>query len=258
MRYQPIYDIAELCARKGLHQAILCPGSRCAPLTIALRRHQDITTRTFSDERSAAFVALGIAQQIKVPTILVCTSGSAAYNFAAAVAEAYYQQIPLLIFTADRPREWIDQRDGQTIRQQGIYGAHVKKSFMLPEEYDHADSTWFINRTVNEAINLAIEFPPGPVHINAPFREPLYPSKDEVIHFTKPVRIIDNPAGETRLSEKEKKLLIRNFTSFDKILLVAGQSDYNESLIKVVDRFVKHQRVALIGEIGRASCRERV
>ena len=249
MRYQPIYDIAELCARKGLSQAILCPGSRCAPLTIAFSRHEDITTRTFSDERSAAFVAVGIAQQIKAPTILVCTSGSAAYNFAPAVAEAYFQQIPLIIFTADRPREWIDQWDGQTIRQQGIYGGHVKKSFTLPEEYDHPDATWFINRTVNEAINLAREFPPGPVHINAPFREPLYPSRDEVIRFTRPVRIIDDPARETRLPEKEKNLLSKSLTSFHKILLVAGQGDYNESLTKVVARFVKHQRVAFIGDI---------
>ena len=122
-----------------------------------------MVTRTFSDERSAAFVALGIAQQTKMPVILVCTSGSAAYNFAPAIAEAYFQQIPLLIFTADRPREWIDQLDGQTIRQQGIYGVHVKKSFMLPEEYDQPDAAWFINRSINEAINLTMEFPRGPV-----------------------------------------------------------------------------------------------
>ncbi len=249
MRYQPIYDVAELCARKGISQAILCPGSRCAPLTIAFSRHEGITARTFSDERSAAFVAVGIAQQIKAPTVLVCTSGSASYNFAPAVAEAYYQQIPLLIFTADRPPEWIDQLDGQTIRQENIYGVHVKKSYTLPDDYDHPDTPWFINRIINEAINQAMEFPQGPVHINAPFREPLYPSKDEVIHFTSPLRIIDNPIREYAQSEKETKSLAKNFTAFDKILLVVGQGEYNEGLTKVVERFIKQQRVPLVGDI---------
>src|SRR6478736_1371598 len=79
---QPIYDIAEICARKKVSHAVLCPGSRCAPLTIAFSRHDKIETRTFSDERSAGFVALGIAQQSGNPVAMVCTSGSAAYNFA--------------------------------------------------------------------------------------------------------------------------------------------------------------------------------
>ncbi|MCA6432376.1 MAG: 2-succinyl-5-enolpyruvyl-6-hydroxy-3-cyclohexene-1-carboxylic-acid synthase, partial [Cytophagales bacterium] len=154
-RLQPIYDIAELCAQKGVSQAILCPGSRCAPLTLAFTRHPSIATRTISDERSAAFIALGIAQQTQQPTVLVCTSGSAAYNFAPAIAEAFFQEVPLVVFTADRPKEWIDQWDGQTIRQNNIYGGHVKKSFQLPEDYDHSDTQWYINRSVNEAINLS-------------------------------------------------------------------------------------------------------
>ena len=249
MLYQPIYDIAELCALKGLSQAILCPGSRCAPLTLAFTRHEHISTKTFSDERSAAFIALGIAQQTHVPVVLVCTSGSAAYNFAPAVAEAYYQQIPLLIFSADRPTAWIDQLDGQTIRQQGIYGGHVKKSYALPEDYSHPDTAWFINRTVNEAINLAMEFPRGPVHINAPFREPLYPPPYEAIRFTKKLRVIDRLPPEISLPEQERKQLLKEFTSIDKILLVAGQEDYNEGLLKTLERFIKQQRVVCVGDV---------
>src|SRR5687767_14518365 len=102
-RFQSIYDIAALCAKKGLAQAILCPGSRCAPLTLAFVRHPEITCRTITDERSAGFIALGIAQQLAYPTILVCTSGTAAYNLAPAVAEAYFSKRPLILFTADRP-----------------------------------------------------------------------------------------------------------------------------------------------------------
>ena len=141
MRLQPIYDIAELCARHGILQAIVCPGSRCAPLTLAFSGHKEITCRTISDERSAAFIALGIAQQTKIPVVLICTSGSAAYNFAPAIAEASLQEIPLLVLTADRPKEWIDQWDGQTIRQTNLYGNHVKKSYELPEDYSHPDSS---------------------------------------------------------------------------------------------------------------------
>ncbi|MBA4054521.1 MAG: 2-succinyl-5-enolpyruvyl-6-hydroxy-3-cyclohexene-1-carboxylic-acid synthase, partial [Marivirga sp.] len=108
-RYQPIYDIATLCAKKKLTNAILCPGSRNAPLVLAFSRHPEIKARSVSDERSAGFMALGMAQQSKSPTILVCTSGTAAYNFSPAVAEAFFSHTPLLIFTADRPSEWIAQ-----------------------------------------------------------------------------------------------------------------------------------------------------
>ena len=197
--WQPIYDIAQLCSLKGIHQAILCPGSRSAPLTLAFTRHPKIQTRTFSDERSAAFIALGIAQQTNMPTVLVCTSGSAAYNFAPAIAEAFFQQIPLLVLTADRPAEWIDQLDGQTIRQKNIYGSHVKKSFDLPQDYERANTPWHINRIVNEAINLSQEFPKGPVHINAPFHEPLYPAPAETIQFSKEVRVIEESTASATL-----------------------------------------------------------
>ena len=106
MSFQPIYDIAELCARKAIQQVVLCPGSRSAPLTLAFSRNQKLSCRIFSDERSAGFIALGMAQQKKRPVVLVCTSGTAAYNFSPAIAEAYFQEIPLIVFTADRPVEW--------------------------------------------------------------------------------------------------------------------------------------------------------
>ncbi len=248
MQYQPIYDIADVCARQGLNQVVLCPGSRCAPLTLAFTRHETIQTRTFSDERSAGFVAYGIAQQTGVPSILVCTSGSAAYNFAPAIAEAFYQQVPLIVFTADRPSEWVDQYDGQTIRQNGIYGSHVKKSFTLPEDYSHPDASWFINRIVNDAINAALEFPRGPVHINAPFREPLYPPKFERIRFRKN-RIIDRPAEAPGLSETAVKNLSRALGSFDKILIVPGQDEVHDGLSKAVERFIKKQHAACVGDV---------
>ena len=128
---------------------------------------------------------------------MICTSGTAVYNLAPAVAEAYFSHTPLVIFTADRPSEWIAQQDGQTIHQSEIFGKHVKKSYSLPQEYDHADSKWVINRIVNEAINLALQEPKGPVHLNVPFREPLYPQTDESIVYTDNIRIIEDHSSAT-------------------------------------------------------------
>jgi 2-succinyl-5-enolpyruvyl-6-hydroxy-3-cyclohexene-1-carboxylate synthase len=248
-RLQPIYDLAELCAKKGITQAILCPGSRCAPLTLAFTRHPSIATRTISDERSAAFIALGMAQQTQQPTVLVCTSGSAAYNFAPAIAESFFQEVPLLVFTADRPKEWIDQWDGQTIRQTNIYGGHVKKSFQLPEDYDHIDAQWYINRAVNEAINLSIEFPCGPVHINVPLREPLYPGKGEKFQFSSNVRITSENRLTTSLTHSEKEELNQSLIGFSKVMVVAGQQDYNDALIRLVERFSRKHHAVVIGDV---------
>jgi 2-succinyl-5-enolpyruvyl-6-hydroxy-3-cyclohexene-1-carboxylate synthase len=249
LRLQPIYDIAEQCARQGINQAVLCPGSRSAPLTLAFTRHENITCRTFSDERSAAFVALGIAQQTKMPSILVCTSGSAAYNFAPAVAEAFFQEIPVLIFTADRPKEWIDQLDGQTIRQNNLYGSHVKKYYELPEDYAHKDVNWFINRVVNEAIALSQEYPKGPVHINVPIREPLYPAAGETLSFSKKLKTVNVTPTLRSLSAGDKKSLSQSLAGFTKVLVVAGQQDYHQGQAKSVEKFCKANKVALVGDI---------
>lgn len=249
MRLQPIFDIAELCSRKGLNQAVLCPGSRCAPLTLAFSRHPLITTRTFSDERSAAFIALGIAQQKKAPTVLVCTSGSAAYNFAPAVAEAWFSETPLIIFTADRPTEWIGQHDGQTIHQFEIFGKHVKKSFQLPQDYEHADSAWAINRIVNEAINLSFQEPKGPVHINAPFREPLYPSKDKVMEYSTGVRVMDEYPSSFALTDEQKQVIASEFKQYHNILIVSGQQEHDRLLIDTLKNFLTPHNIPIVGDI---------
>ncbi len=120
MILQPIIDVAEICVRKGINHAILSPGSRCAPLTIGFAKHKNISTKTISDERSAGFIALGIAKESKNPVALICTSGTAVLNYGPAIAEAYFNHVPLLIITADRPPQWINQNDGQTIFQENF------------------------------------------------------------------------------------------------------------------------------------------
>lgn len=246
MVLQPILDLASISSLKGVKNAILSPGSRCAPITLAFARHPDIMTRTISDERSAAFIALGMAQQLEQPVVLVCTSGSAAYNYSPAIAEAFFQQIPLIVITADRPPEWIDQWDGQTIRQTEIYGRHVKGFFQFPDEFGHPDKVWHANRIVNEAINLANEFPAGPVHINIPLREPFYPEKEESFDYSKTIRIIEALDTEPKLSEESIERLAEALSGFKRILIVPGQQRPDSDLQHLLDNLVKNGKAIVV------------
>ncbi len=247
MGFQPIYDIAELCYRKGISQAVLCPGSRSAPLTLAFSRHPKITCRTFHDERSAGFIALGIAQASGRATALICTSGTAALNFGPAIAEAFYQHIPLVVFTADRPPEWIDQLDGQAIRQQYLYGPHVKRSFTLPSDYVHPDATWAVNRIVNEAINIANDAPWGPVHINCPFREPLYPTSSEKVKYSS-VRVIEKAPSERTLEGNVQKKLTSTLFQSKRTLVVVGQHSLAEIPLPSLRKLQKCA-IPILGEV---------
>lgn len=245
---QPIINIAEILAQKGVTEAVISPGSRNAPLTIALVRHPKIRTRSISDERSAAFIAMGMAQVSERPVAICCTSGSAAYNYAPAVAEAFFQEIPLIILTADRPAEWIHQHDGQTIFQDTIFGKHVKASWSLGADYTHPDAQWHIQRVVNEAVNLANAFPKGPVHINVPLREPFYPTADETIRF-EPQRIIERFATETQLPKSVWFELLERFQQYDKILIAGGQDKPNEALSKTLQKLQEEFNVVVLGDV---------
>ncbi|MCH7403023.1 2-succinyl-5-enolpyruvyl-6-hydroxy-3-cyclohexene-1-carboxylic-acid synthase [Belliella kenyensis] len=248
MILQPILDLVSICAQKGIKQAILSPGSRCAPLTLAFARHPDIQCRTISDERSAAFIALGMAQQLESPVVLVCTSGSAAYNYAPAIAEAYFQQVPLIVITADRPSEWIDQWDGQTIRQSDIYGRHIKASLGFPDEFSHRDKVWHAHRIVNEAINLASDFPAGPVHINIPLREPFYPESGENFEF-KNIRITDTIHSRLELGDIVKVQLKEKLALHRRIVIIPGQQRPNQEISKILSLLASNQQVVVVSDV---------
>lgn len=250
MRYQSIYDIAEICVRKGVTEVVLCPGSRCAPLTLAFTRHPRINARTFSDERSAGFIALGMAQSKQTPVVIVCTSGTAVYNLAPAIAEAFFSHTPLLVITADRPAEWIAQHDGQTIYQAEVFGKHVKKYFALPQDYEHTDSVWAINRIVNDALNLVLQQPCGPVHINAPFREPLYPSPaDTVIRYSDNVRVMREHLPATELQATAKEVIREQWSTVNRVLLVGGQHIADHNVIKSLQALRDQHHVPVVHDI---------
>lgn len=165
-------SIIQICLAKGVTDIVISPGSRNAPLTIGFANNPEFTCYSIADERSAAFFGMGLAQQLKKPVAVVCTSGSALLNYYPAVAEAFYSQIPLIVISADRPHDKIDIGDGQTIRQENVYANHILYSANLTGEAS-PENDLLINKAIAEAkIGL------GPVHINAPFEEPLYETVD--------------------------------------------------------------------------------
>ena len=248
MILQPILDLVAICAAQGIRQVVLSPGSRCAPLTLAFARHPEMEVRTISDERSAAFIALGMAQQLKQPVVLVCTSGSAALNYFPAIAEAFFQQIPLLVLTADRPPEWVDQWDGQTIFQEEVYGKHVKKSFRFPDTFAHTVQVRHAHRISNEAILLSRQFPVGPVHLNIPLREPFYPEEGEIFNFPKHPPVVTLESPEIRLSDASLEKLKSELANFKRILLVPGQQEANPALLAVIEHLAQNQQAVVVAD----------
>lgn len=162
--------MVQLCLDKGIDHIVISPGSRNAPLTLGFGENPNFKCFSIVDERSAAFFAIGMAQQLKAPVAVICTSGSALLNYYPAIAEAFYSDIPLVVISADRPAKYIDIGDGQTIRQENVFENHVLYSAncVEGEEFQIKNET-----EINIALNTSIELK-GPVHINLPFSEPLY------------------------------------------------------------------------------------
>lgn len=205
--------IIQLCKAKKVKHIVISPGSRNAPLTIGFSNYGYFSCYSIVDERCAAFFALGIAQQLQEPVAIVCTSGSAMLNYYPAIAEAYYSNIPLVVISADRPSHLVGIGDGQTINQKGVYQNHILYEANLKEDIIidnnspidkptiikslenkverflelQKDIAEFNVNEINRAINSAI-LSRGPVHINAPFNEPLYDMVDEFSVTVKPTQ----------------------------------------------------------------------
>ena len=166
---QNVNQLTALLVAHGIHHAVVCPGSRNAPIVHNLNECTDIACHPVTDERSAGFYALGMAQALHEPVVICVTSGTALLNVAPAVAEAWYQHQPLVVVSADRPQAWIDQLDGQTLPQSDAFGHFVRRAVSLPE-----DDLWYCNRLINEALLATMDEDARPVHINVPISEPLF------------------------------------------------------------------------------------
>ena len=167
-----ISELVALLQAHGVRDVVLCPGSRNAPLVYALSHHlAGVTCHSIIDERSAGFYSLGLALATHRAVVVCCTSGTAVANLHPAVAEAYYQGVPLIVLSADRPERWIGQWAGQTLPQPGLFGSLVRKAVHLSEPHTE-EERWYCNRLINEALLAALAPLPGPVQINVPISDP--------------------------------------------------------------------------------------
>ena len=234
-------NVVQQCKTHQIKHIVISPGSRNAPLTISFTNDDFFECYSIVDERCAAFFALGIAQQIKYPVAVVCTSGSALLNYYPAISEAYYSRIPLVVLSADRPEYKVDIGDGQTIKQPNVYGEHslcnvnLKQDINDDEPFKKDDIPLlkilkkqpsrfkelknnieaFNISEINTALKISIE-KSGPVHINVPFEEPLYETIDldvevEELSFSNGLKStfkIENEDQNIWSSSKKKMILV--------------------------------------------------
>ena len=236
--------LTSLLLEYGVSDAVVCPGSRNAPIVHNLSQCQSIRCHPVTDERSAGFYALGIAQATQRPTVVCVTSGTALLNLAPAVAEAYYQHVPLVVVSADRPVQWIDQLDGQTLPQPDALGRFVRKAVSLPEPHMASvgsgdgleaagkgalsggdkrldEERWMCRRLVNEALHAATCRQSAPVHINVPITEPLFAFDVAELPVAKPFRQMEKVSFLN-----QQRQLFERFFSADRPMIVIGQMAY--------------------------------
>jgi 2-succinyl-5-enolpyruvyl-6-hydroxy-3-cyclohexene-1-carboxylate synthase len=209
-------DLLQIFQHHSIENIVICPGSRNAPLTIGFANNPFFKCFSIVDERCAAFFALGIAQQIKKPVVVICTSGSAVLNFYPAIAEAFYNQVPLIFLSADRPLDKIDIGDGQTIRQENVFQNHILSQVNLVENTNENSAVEIQLAIQNCVINK------GPIHINAPFEEPLYETINQYDSFPKLINIesVSNP-------KTWNKSYIDTIKNSKKVLILIGNLDPN-------------------------------
>ncbi|ROH98833.1 MULTISPECIES: 2-succinyl-5-enolpyruvyl-6-hydroxy-3-cyclohexene-1-carboxylic-acid synthase [unclassified Chryseobacterium] len=237
-----IQILAHLLQQYGIADVVISPGSRNAPLAIHFSEVDSFNCFSIVDERSAAFVAMGMAKSEKKPVAITCTSGSAVVNYYPAITEAFYQNIPLLVLTADRPTDFVDIFDGQTIRQKDVFHQHSYGDFQLME--DSKEGAEDINfDTIKKAIELCFE-KQGPVHINIPLEEPLYELVSELPSF---------PTVEKTIRHKEYEIpsnLVAEWNTSQRIMLLVGTRDYSPELENQLTQLVKNHSVVVLSEVN--------
>lgn len=252
---QHVHSIAITCGLLGIKHVVISPGSRSAPLVLAFAQHKNFVIHTAIDERSAAYMAMGMAQQKQRPVILICTSGTAAANYYPAVAEAFYQKIPLLVLTADRPEELLDQQDGQMINQQNLYGQHVRGFYQL-NAYPHGSENHRETTVmVSEAIGKTSFPAKGPVHINVPLKEPLYPntlSTKELLTLEKSILKWLNQhvyKAIDKISDKDFSELEQAWVGSSKKMILIGQGAMHENWITPLVKLKEQGDVVILADV---------
>ncbi|MEK4908671.1 2-succinyl-5-enolpyruvyl-6-hydroxy-3-cyclohexene-1-carboxylic-acid synthase [Niallia circulans] len=230
--------ISEL-VKNGVEHAVISPGSRSTPISLLLAEEEDIKLHVHIDERSAAFFALGIAKASKKPTVLVCTSGTAAANYFPAIVEAKISRIPLIVLTADRPHELRDVGAPQAIDQLDLYGKHVKW-FMEMSTPDNSPGMIRYAKTVGaRAVAMAKQHPSGPVHVNIPLREPLIPDLNNLERYRsedQETRTIQIKTGEFTIHDSYFHDLAASLEAEEerKGIIICGEIDKEDFSLKIL------------------------
>lgn len=251
--------LTSLLVSYGVRHIVVCPGSRNAPLVHNFDVSPDITTHAVTDERSAAFFALGLRLRLRQPVAICVTSGSALLNTMPGAAEATYQHEGIIIISADRPQAWIGQLDGQTMPQHGALGTFASPSVSLPEPHNDTER-WLCRRLICEAM-IANTCPPFPsVHINVPVSEPLFGFSTPCLPEIPPVGIadLDDQNGrETlrRILKGKRRLMVISGQTYDDT--AAGfLMDKASGCVFVAEWLSPYGRVRHIDEILRTTCAE--
>jgi 2-succinyl-5-enolpyruvyl-6-hydroxy-3-cyclohexene-1-carboxylate synthase len=212
--------LTSLLVNYDIENAVVCPGSRNAPIVHNLVVCPQIICHSVTDERSAGYYALGMALATQHPVVVCVTSGTALLNLLPAVAEAYYQHVPLVVISADRPPQWIDQLDGQTISQPHALGCFVKKAVSLPEPHND-EERWYCERLIKEALEETYRHQVGfPVHINIPISEPLYAFTEKNLPTT---HRLHRTYTQTDIVDLDKEV-IKRICKAKRPMIVVGQA----------------------------------
>ena len=233
-------QVIEACKAKQIKHIVISPGSRNAPLTIGFSNDPYFSCYSIVDERCAAFFALGMAQQLRQPVAVVCTSGSALLNYYPAFAEAFYSDIPLVVISADRPSHKVDIGDGQTIRQANVLANHSAYNANLSDA-PHSDKSNFYE--LNTALNTAIA-QQAPVHINVPFEEPLYLTTEERYTFENQLL----PPTDIALDDAAAITFVKRWNTAAKKMILVGVLPPNSVEADYVRRLAQDPSVLVLTE----------
>lgn len=237
-----VLQLVALLKAHGITDIVLSPGSRNSPLIHSFATDKFFTCYSVVDERSAGFFALGVIQASGKPVAVCCTSGTAALNLGPAVAEAFYQQLPLLVITADRPAAWIGQMDGQTVPQANIFKEITRCSVQLPQIADDEEE-WYCNRLINEAILALSSVVQGPTHINIPLDEPLFGFNRETLPS---VRVIRQSVPGYIINREDG--YDRRFAGYRKRMIIAGQLPPENGLANILYKLREISGVVVLSE----------
>ena len=237
--------LAEILRVQGVETVVFSPGSRSAPLVIAFTALPAFKCHVIPDERSAAYFALGMAQQSGKAVAIICTSGTAVLNFAPALCEAFYQQIPLIAITADRPLDMQNKGENQTINQVEIYKNYTKDFLQLPLEIATQKSFLQTIENISNIVKLATVLPQGPVHINVPFAEPLYEFTTKQL----PPFTIHQTKNEVKNLSEAEKIILHTAEKMDKIMLVAGIQKPSIALQHLLQKINQNSNIVFAPEV---------